>query len=146
MPWGTRGMRIAFAVILSPEQRQALERMARAHCLRAGVVEQAEIVLMSADGLENKEIARQISMTPGKAVGISEATVRRIWRAHGLKPHLGRTFELSRDPRFQGKLEDIVSLYLNPPEHPMVLCADEKSRIQAGSVDIFSVHGRRRKR
>jgi transposase len=66
-----------------------------------------------------------------QAAGISEASVRRIWRAHGLKPHLVRTFKLSRDPEFTEKLEDIVGLYLNPPEHAIVLCADEKSQIQA---------------
>jgi transposase len=65
------------------------------------------------------------------AAGISEASVRRIWHAHGLKPHLVKTFKLSRDPAFTEKLEDIVGLYLNPPEHAMVLCADEKSQIQA---------------
>ena len=65
------------------------------------------------------------------AAGISEASVRRIWHAHGLKPHLVKTFKLSRDPAFTEKLEDIVGLYLNPPEHAIVLCADEKSQIQA---------------
>jgi len=49
--------------------------------------------------------------------GVSEATVRRIWRAHGLKPHLSRTFKVSTDPKFAEKLTDIVGLYLNPPEH-----------------------------
>lgn len=69
--------------------------------------------------------------TMAAAAGISEASVRRIWRAHGLKPHRVRTFKLSRDPKFREKLEDIVGLYLNPPEHAIVLCADEKSQIQA---------------
>jgi len=69
--------------------------------------------------------------TMASATCISEASVRRIWRAHGLKPHLVRTFKLSRDPQFAEKLEDIVGLYLNPPEHAIVLCADEKSQIQA---------------
>jgi len=69
--------------------------------------------------------------TMAVAAGISEASVRRIWRAHGLKPHLVRIFKLSRDPEFTEKLEDIVGLYLNPPEHAIVLCADEKSQIQA---------------
>ena len=69
--------------------------------------------------------------TMATAAGISEASVRRIWHAHGLKPHLVRTFKLSRDPEFTEKLEDIVGLYLNPPEHAIVLCADEKSQIQA---------------
>jgi transposase len=65
------------------------------------------------------------------AVGISEASVRRIWRAHGLKPHLVETFKISNDPEFAEKLEAIVGLYLNPPEHALVLCCDEKSQIQA---------------
>jgi transposase len=69
--------------------------------------------------------------TMAAAAGISEASVRRIWHAHGLKPHLIRTFKLSRGVRFAEKLEAIVGLYLNPPEHAIVLCADEKSQIQA---------------
>ena len=64
-------------------------------------------------------------------VGISEASVRRIWKAHGLKPHLVETFKVSNDPEFTEKLEAIVGLYLNPPEHALVLCCDEKSQIQA---------------
>jgi transposase len=69
--------------------------------------------------------------TMAREVGISEASVRRIWHAHGLKPHLVQTFKVSRDPEFAGKLEAIVGLYLNPPEHALVLCVDEKSQIQA---------------
>ena len=69
--------------------------------------------------------------TMAKAVGVSDSTVGRIWRQHGLKPHQTSTFKLSNDPRFAEKLEDIVGLYLNPPEHAVVLCADEKSQIQA---------------
>jgi len=69
--------------------------------------------------------------TMAAAVGISEASVRRIWRTHGLKPHLLHTFKLSRDPKFTEKLEDIVGLYLNPPQHALVLSLDEKSQIQA---------------
>ncbi len=69
--------------------------------------------------------------TMAAAVGISEASVRRIWRAHGLKPHRVHTFKLSNDPRFAEKLEDVVGLYLNPPEHALVLSLDEKSQIQA---------------
>ncbi len=69
--------------------------------------------------------------TMAAAVGISEASVRRIWRAHGLKPHRVETFKISNDPAFAEKLEDIVGLYLDPPEHALVLCADEKSQIQA---------------
>ena len=65
------------------------------------------------------------------ATGLSETTVRRIWHANGLKPHLVKSFKVSNDTRFAEKLEVIVGLYLNPPEHAIVLCADEKSQIQA---------------
>jgi transposase len=66
-----------------------------------------------------------------QAAGVSPSTVGRIWRAHGLKPHLVKTFKLSNDRLFVEKLEDVVGLYINPPEHAVVLCADEKSQIQA---------------
>ncbi len=69
--------------------------------------------------------------TMAAAAGISEKSVRRIWHSNGLKPHLSRTFKVSNDPQFAEKLETIVGLYLNPPEHAIVLCADEKSQIQA---------------
>jgi transposase len=183
-------MRTAPPVELNSEQRSALERLARQRSAPARVVERARIVLLAAEGLENKQIARRMGVTPEKAArwrdrflaggivalekdaprpgrtrtitnrrvkkvvemtlhqkparathwstrtmaaaaGISEASVRRIWRAHGLKPHQVRAFKLSRDPEFTEKLKDIVGLYLNPPEHALVLCADEKSQIQA---------------
>ncbi len=63
--------------------------------------------------------------------GLSPSTVGRIWRVHGLKPHLVRTFKLSNDPLFAEKLDDMVGLYWNPPEHALVLSLDEKSQMQA---------------
>ena len=63
--------------------------------------------------------------------GISEKTVRRIWKQYNLKPHLTKTFKLSRDKQFVEKLHDIVGLYMNPPDKALVLCVDEKSQIQA---------------
>jgi transposase len=63
--------------------------------------------------------------------GVSKNTVQRLWQLHNLKPHLSRTFKLSRDPHFLEKLTDVVGLYLNPPQQAMVLCVDEKSQIQA---------------
>ena len=69
--------------------------------------------------------------TMGAELGISAASVSRHWRANGLKPHLVRSFKVSRDPKFVEKLEDIVGLYLSPPEHAIVLCCDEKSQVQA---------------
>jgi len=69
--------------------------------------------------------------TMADAQGVSEATVRRIWKQHGLKPHLIKTFKLSRDTQFVEKLYDVVGLYLNPPDKSLVLSVDEKSQIQA---------------
>jgi transposase len=183
-------MRIAPSLELTAEQRTTLEEWARARSLPARIVERARIVLRAAAGEQDKEIARQLGMTPKKVsrwrkrflalglpglekdaprpgrrrtigarqiqrvvemttrqkpphathwstrtmaavAGISEAGVRRIWHTHGLKPHLLQTFKVSRDPQFAKKLEDIVGLYLNPPEHALVLSLDEKSQIQA---------------
>ena len=64
-------------------------------------------------------------------VGVSQSSVGRIWKVAGLKPHLVRTFKLSNDKHFEEKLDDIVGLYLNPPEHAIVFSCDEKSQIQA---------------
>lgn len=183
-------MRVARAVILSPEQRRNLEANARARSLPARLVERSRIVLMAASGKQDREIAAALGITPKKAsrwrarfltkglpglvkdaprpgrpetisaaqisaivrkttqekpanathwstrlmaaeVGVSAASVRRIWQAHGLKPHLVETFKISNDPQFAEKLEAIVGLYLSPPEHAIVLCVDEKSQIQA---------------
>src|SRR6516225_4039699 len=173
-------MRIAPAIILRAEQRAALEQRAKSRSLPARVVERASIVLLAADGQQDKEIAASLRMTPKKVsrwrkrfltlgmaglerdaprpgrtpkinagligrvvnlttrekppnathwstrsmartVGISEASVRRIWHSHGLKPHRVETFKVSNDPEFAEKLRDIVGLYLNPPEHALVL-------------------------
>ena len=65
------------------------------------------------------------------ATGMSQTSVSRIWRAFGLKPHLTETWKLSTDPQFIDKVRDVVGLYLDPPEHALVLCVDEKSQIQA---------------
>src|SRR3712207_6486924 len=69
--------------------------------------------------------------TMARAAGVSHRSVQRIWAAHGLKPHRIRTFKLSKDPQFATKVQDIVGLYLDPPEHALVLSVDEKSQIQA---------------
>jgi transposase len=66
-----------------------------------------------------------------RASGLSDTSVLRIWRAFGLQPHRTETFKLSNDPQLVEKVRDIVGLYLNPPERALVLCADEKSQIQA---------------
>lgn len=64
-------------------------------------------------------------------MGISHTSVQRIWHEYGLKPHLVRSFKVSNDPDFAEKVEDIVGLYLDPPDKALVLCVDEKSQIQA---------------
>ena len=69
--------------------------------------------------------------TLAKAVGLSHRSVQRIWAAHGLKPHLRKTFKLSNDKRFVDKVVDVVGLYLAPPDKALVLSVDEKSQIQA---------------
>ncbi len=61
-----------------------------------------------------------------KAAGISVSSVQRIWRAHGLQPHRVRQFKLSNDPQFAAKLHEIVGLYVDPPDHAIVLSVDEK--------------------
>jgi transposase len=187
---GGEAMRVAPEVNLSSEDRAVLEQHARGRSLPARLVERSRIVLRAADGLQDREIAAELGITPEKAArwrkrflqggtevlakdaprpgrgrtikdrkvasivklttsskpanathwstrsmaekaGVSEATVRRIWRAHGLKPHLSRSFKVSNDPQFAEKLADVVGLYLNPPEHAIVLSVDEKSQIQA---------------
>lgn len=67
----------------------------------------------------------------GKAVGRTSGCVSDVLRRHGLKPHLVRTYKVSRDPAFAAKVQDVVGLYLNPPEHAVVLSVDEKTSIQA---------------
>src|SRR5450830_1494213 len=69
--------------------------------------------------------------TLAPVVGLSHIQVHRIWKAHGLKPHLVHSFKLSTDPRFIEKLQDVVGLYMHPPEKAAVFCVDEKSQIQA---------------
>jgi Homeodomain-like domain len=92
--------------------------------------------------LVERVVARTLAAPPGeathwtvramaRAVGISPASVQRVWAAHGLQPHRIRTFKLSTDPAFAAKLRDVVGLYVDPPAHAVVLSVDEKSQIQA---------------
>lgn len=69
--------------------------------------------------------------TMAAASGVSKSSVQRVWKELGLKPHRVDTFKVSNDPKFEEKLVDVVGLYLNPPENAIVLCADEKSSVQA---------------
>ena len=69
--------------------------------------------------------------TLAEVQGVSKNTIHRIWQDHQLKPHLTKSFKLSRDPKFLEKLTDVVGVYLTPPQNAVVLCVDEKSQIQA---------------
>ena len=94
------------------------------------------------DGEVEKVVIQTLESTPrgqthwstrgmAKATGLSRMTISRIWRAFGLQPHRADTFKLSPDPQLIEKVRDIVGLYMNPPEHALVFCVDEKSQIQA---------------
>lgn len=183
-------MRVAPKVTVTDEDRKTLERWARGRSSPVRLMQRAQIVLLAAQGQENKDIAGEIGVTrqlvgrwrsryvkhglagiekdaPGRgrkatrrdamaakiihattqtkpphathwstrllaeALGTNRSMVHRVWQANQLKPHLSRTFKLSNDPRFVEKVIDVVGLYLNPPEHALVLCCDEKSQIQA---------------
>jgi transposase len=95
-----------------------------------------------AAGLVERVVARTLEPPAGEVThwtvrlmardaGISPASVQRIWAAHGLQPHRVRSFKLSKDPAFAGKLREVVGLYVDPPAHSLVLSVDEKSQIQA---------------
>src|SRR6266404_8339348 len=180
-------LRVAPTIVLTVEQENELTRLARSRRTSVRLAQRARIVLLAAQGLQNKDIAEQLGIgrvqvarwrerylecglqgierdlprgappvkvdvarlvelttqtTPeaathwstrkmGAALGVSASTVLRHWQAHGLKPHIVRGFKVSRDPKFVEKLEDIVGLYMSPPEHALVLCCDEKSQVQA---------------
>ena len=76
-------------------------------------------------------LGRWSCRTMALKAGVSKATVQRLWAANDIKPHLSRTFKLSKDKHFESKFWDVIGLYLNPPEKALVLCCDEKSQCQA---------------
>jgi len=180
-------MRIAPEIVLTTQERAELMRLVRSRLSSVRLEQRCAIVLLAADGFQNKDIAEMLGIgriqvarwrqryaqsrlagierdlprgappvrvdvarlvqlttqskpiaathwstrTMATHIGVSAASVSRHWRAHGLKPHLVRGFKVSRDPKFVEKLEDIVALYMSPPEHALVLCCDEKSQVQA---------------
>jgi len=174
---------------LTDDERSQLSSLARSRTLSHALVARAKVVLWSAEGESNSQIAARLHWTkatigkwrqrfvkyrvtglydelrPGRprtiedeqvtallkrtlarkpaggthwtvreaarASGISKSTVHRVFQAFALQPHRTRSFKLSTDPFFVEKVRDIVGLYLNPPDHALVLCVDEKSQIQA---------------
>ena len=115
-----RGRPVA-PISLDAEEKNQLLSVARSRSLPHGVVQRARIVLACAEGEPNAAIAER--------TGVSKSTVQRWFDLFGVQPH--RHFKLSNDPFFVEKVRDIVGLYLNPPDHAVVLCVDEKTQIQA---------------
>jgi transposase len=114
------------------EGLQALERDAPRRGRIPRISEEKVKQIVEATLHSKPEAATHWSVrTMAKAQEVSKATIQRIWKAHGLKPHLVKTFKLSRDKHFVEKLRDVVGLYLNPPDKSVVFCVDEKSQIQA---------------
>lgn len=180
-------MRVALEIVLTHEEHAELTKLVRSKLSSVRLAQRARIVLLAAEGVQNKDIAQQLGVgrvqvsrwreryaqsrlagierdlprgaplakvdvvrlvelttqtkpvaathwstrTMAAELGVSAASVSRHWRANGLKPHVVRGFKVSRDPQFVEKLEDIVGLYMSPPEHALVLCCDEKSQVQA---------------
>ncbi len=172
---------------MTDEERVELTGLVRSRLTSVRLSQRAQIVLLAAEGMQNKDIAARLDVgrvqvarwrkryaqsrlagierdrprgaapvkvdvarlvelttqskpnaathwstrTMAAELGVSAASVSRHWRACGLKPHVVRGFKVSRDPNFVAKLEDIVGLYMAPPEHALVLCRDEKSQVQA---------------
>jgi transposase len=176
-----RAIRIAAEVVLTEEQKSLLERLSRSGKSSVRLAQRTRIVLLAAQGFQNKDIAGQVGIgrmpvarwrarwmesglegierdlprgAPATKVdteqlvelttqshpeaathwsarkmatklGVAPSTVWRHWQKTGLKPHLSHNFKVSRDPKFVEKLEDIVGLYLSPPEHALVLRREE---------------------
>ena len=90
-----------------------------------------EVIVKTLEQVPPGEDTHWSTRSMARAAGLNQAAVSRIWRAFGLKPHLEETWKLSADPQFIEKVRDVVGLYMDPPEHALVLCVDEKSQIQA---------------
>jgi transposase len=180
-------VRVAKTIELDEHAERELRLLAKRRTVQARLQQRALVVLLAAEGWQNKDIAvkagldrRQVALwrqrflgggidalrkdaprsgrpatitaqiesrivqatlhdkpinathwsarTLAEHLGVGATTIRRVWHSNGLKPHLSRTFKLSRDPRFEDKLLDVVGLYMNPPEHALVLSCDERAR------------------
>lgn len=133
-----REVRVSPATVTRWRERFADEGLAKLGTVRAGRGRKAtipqdkidEIVRLTNEAKPDGE-THWSCRTMADRVGVSKATVQRVWSARGLKPHLVKTFKLSNDPQFEEKLIDVVGLYLDPPDKAVVLCMDEKSSVQA---------------
>lgn len=97
---------------------------------RKPTIDRAEIVRLTTQ-TKPENVTQWSTRSLAAVAGVSDSTIQRVWKARGLKPHRVKGFKVSRDPQFVEKLEDIVGLYMSPPEHALVLCCDEKSQVQA---------------
>ena len=95
------------------------------------LAEQLKAQIIAEATLPPKGRTRWSTRTMARAKGVSSFTVQKLWSANEIKPHLVRTFKVSRDPQFEPKFWDVIGLYLNPPDRALVLCCDEKSQCQA---------------
>ncbi len=116
---------------LTDPERETLQSWARRPKSRKLSDAEVERVLTMTLESTPKEATHWSTRSLASAAGLSRSSVSRIWRAFALQPHRSETFKLSKDPLFIEKVRDIVGLYLNPPDHALVLCVDEKSQIQA---------------
>jgi transposase len=120
--WRER-FRLAGMEGLSDEPRPGTPRKITDAQVEAAVTRTLESIPAAATHWSTRSLAQQ--------VGLSQSAIVRIWRSFGLQPHRSETFKLSTDPFLVEKVRDIVGLYLNPPEHAIVLSVDEKSQVQA---------------
>lgn len=120
--WRARFVEHRLAGLLD-EPRPGIARRVTDAQIEAVVVRTLETTPVGATHWSTREMA--------KAADLSRATIHRIWQAFGLQPHRSETFKLSPDPLLVDKVRDIVGLYLDPPQHAIVLCVDEKPQIQA---------------
>ncbi|MBK6683229.1 MAG: IS630 family transposase [Deltaproteobacteria bacterium] len=141
---GESGVEIASRLDLTPEAVSRIRRRFRADGI-AGLTDRpktgrtdnkvpvatVEKVVQLAMGPPPPGRSRWTTRLLGKAVGLSSKCISKLLRENGLKPHLVRTYKVSRDPEFAAKVEDVVGLYLDPPTNAVVLSVDEKTSIQA---------------
>ena len=90
-----------------------------------------DVITRTLEGPPPEAATQWSTRTMAEAIGLSKATISRIWQTFGLQSHRVDTFKLSADPQFVEKVRDIVGLYLSPPDHALVLSLDEKSQVQA---------------
>src|SRR6266700_440250 len=117
-------------LMLSEDERNRLQSLAHRARSQSLLARRARVVIQTLESTPRGE-THWSTRGLAKATGLSRMTVSPIWHAFGLQPHRSETFKLSPDPQLIEKVRDIVGLYMNPPDHAMVLCIDEKSQIQA---------------